>query len=370
MKILLDTNIIILRENNHVISDNLQKLMSLLKGLEQCSLHIHQLAKIEILNDLNQERQEINLGKISSYAVLTDYPDCKNDDVFFCQIESTKNDKVDNQLLYCVYRNIVDYLITEDQGILRKSEKLGLKTVININEAITIFEQFFPKTELSLTQNFVHKKAYELNIQDTFFDSLKKEYKEFNEWWKKIANRDCYAYLSESKQINALLIPKIEEKESLSFCEDFLSNKILKICLFKVSSRAQGLKLGERLLKMAFYYAEKNQINDLYLTHFCSENDYLVSLIENYGFYKCQENSRGEVVFLKHISKLPTDTTTDISELNKKYYPSFCSNVSIKKHIVPIQPQFHDMLFPDYKHSGTYQSKLPFEDIASEGNSI
>ena len=34
MKILLDTNILILRENNHIIPDNVAQLMNLLNGLE------------------------------------------------------------------------------------------------------------------------------------------------------------------------------------------------------------------------------------------------------------------------------------------------------------------------------------------------
>ena len=372
MKILLDTNIIILRENNHVVPPNLINLMSLLNGLELCSLHVHQLSKTEILNDLNQKRREINFAKISSYAILTDYPDCQKDLEFLNKIETpkNKNDIVDNQLLYSVYRNIMDYLITEDHGLLRKAEKLGLKTVININEAITIFEQFFPKTELNLSHNFAKIKAFKLDIRDTFFDSLKREYSEFELWWKKIASRDCYAYLDDNDQINALLIPKIETKKDIGF--DFRSdlNKILKICLFKVSPRAQGLKLGERLLKIAFDFAEANRINDIYLTHFCDENDYLVRLIESYGFYKYTENSRGEWIFLKHISKLTTDNTTDISELNRKYYPSFCSNNNIRKHIIPIQPYFHDKLFPDYHYDGEHQSNLQLENTPSEGNSI
>jgi len=372
MKILLDTNIIILRENNHVIPDNLTKLMSLLNGLEQCSLHVHYLSKMEIQHDLNLERRSINFAKISSYAVLNDYPDCQQDSEYLNQLDPPKseNDIVDNQLLYCVYRNVVDYLITEDHGLLKKAEKLGIKTVININEAIVIFDQFFPKTDLNLTQNFVKKKAFALNVKDSFFDSLKNEYKEFEHWWQKIANRECYAYLNEKDELNALLIPKIENKKDLDFNFRTESDKILKICLFKVSSRAQGLKLGERLLKIAFDYAAVNLINDIYLTHFCSDNDYLVSLIENYGFYKYAENSRGESIFLKHVTKPAKDKTKDISELNKKYYPSFCSNNNVRKHIIPIQPYFHDLLFPDYQYDEEHQSNLLLENTPSEGNSI
>lgn len=374
MRILFDTNILILRENNSPVPENLSNLMSLLNGLEQCSLHVHALSIQEIKHDLNITRRDTNLSKISSYALLNEYPDYKSDSDFKSKIPSPKtdNDIVDNQLLYCVYKNVVDYLITEDRELLRKGELLSINTVININEAISIFVQYYPKTDFNLIQNFKKIKAFALPIQDSFFDSLKNEYKEFNVWFKKIANRECYAYLDDKERINALLIPKIENKSELSFSFNSkgVSDKILKICLFKVSSRAQGLKLGERLLKIAFDYADANKLNDIYLTHFCSEGDYLVSLIESFGFYKKCENNRGEAVFVKHIVKQELDNIIDYAELNKKYYPSFCSNIYIKKHIVPIKGTFHDLLFPDWKNPEGYQTSLQFELTKSEGNSI
>lgn len=191
MRILFDTNILILRENNSPVPENLSNLMSLLNGLEQCSLHVHALSIQEIKHDLNITRRDTNLSKISSYALLNEYPDYKSDSDFKSKIPSPKtdNDIVDNQLLYCVYKNVVDYLITEDRELLRKGELLSINTVININEAISIFVQYYPKTDFNLIQNFKKIKAFDLPIQDSFFDSLKSEYKEFNVWFKKIANR-------------------------------------------------------------------------------------------------------------------------------------------------------------------------------------
>ena len=54
MRILLDTNILILRENYHIIPDNVAKLMSLLNGLETCSIHVHPLSVSEIKKDKNK----------------------------------------------------------------------------------------------------------------------------------------------------------------------------------------------------------------------------------------------------------------------------------------------------------------------------
>ena len=372
MRILLDTNILILRENNHVIPSNVAQLMSLLNGLENCSIHVHPLSIAEINKDQNIQRRDVNLSKITSYAVLNDYPDYQSDIIYNQAVNTPKssNDIVDNQLLYCVYRNIVDYLITEDQELLSKADILGLETVINTNEAITVFEQFYPVTNINLLQSFINDKAFNFNLQDDIFDSLKEEYHEFPTWWKKIANRNVYAYKSSEGKINALLIPKIETNETIDCIPYLKYNKVLKICLFKVASHAQGLKLGERLLRIAFDFAINNNIEDIYLTHFCKEKDYLVHLIEGFGFYKYGVNSRGEGVFIKRIIKDKNDNNTDMSYLNKRYFPSFCSDTSISKHIVPIQPEFHEKLFPDYTPT-VKQMKLDIlRDTPSEGNSI
>ncbi len=370
MRILLDTNILILRENYHVIPDNVAKLMSLLNGLENCSVHVHPLSVAEIKKDGNKERQEINVKKISSYAIIEDFPTYDNDINFIKTIGTPQNtnDIVDNQLLYCVYRNIVDYLITEDQALLNKADLLGLETVISINEAIATFEQFYPRTDIALIQSFVKDKAYNFDLNDDIFDSLKAEYEEFPSWWKKVANRDVYAYKSDEGKINALLIPKIETNEVIDCIPTLKFERVLKVCLFKVASNARGLKLGERLLKIAFDYAILNNIEDIYLTHFCQEKDYLIYLIEKFGFYKYGENSRGEGIFIKRVAKNNRDDNSDITYLNKKYYPSFCSNLTVSKHIVPIQPAFHKKLFPDYVP--TTQQMSIFRDTSSEGNSI
>ena len=79
MRILLDTNILILRENNHAIPENLAQMMQLINGLENSSICVHNLSIKEIQKDKNVERQKINLSKINSYAPLIDYPDYTND---------------------------------------------------------------------------------------------------------------------------------------------------------------------------------------------------------------------------------------------------------------------------------------------------
>lgn len=369
MRILLDTNILILRENNHILPEYIVQMMRLVNGISDASLHVHPLSIEEIKKDCNIDRQKINLSKISSYAILESYPNYLTDYEFMDIIgkEKSSNDIVDNQLLYCVYKNIVDYLITEDHELLNKADKLGLGTVINSNEAIEVFEQYYPKTDINLIQSFIQDKAFNFDLNDDIFISLKEEYEEFPSWWKKIANRDVYAYKSDENKINAILIPKIETNEVIDCIPKLSFKRVLKICLFKVANHAQGLKLGERLLRTAFDYAIKNNVDDIYLTHFCKEKDYLVFLLEKFGFYKYGENSRGEGIFVKKIVK-PAEEMFEAQLLNSCYYPSFCITEKTKTHIVPIMPVYHKKLFPDYIPTINQQSL--FRDTSSEGNSI
>lgn len=65
------------------------------------------------------------------------------------------------------------------------------------------------------------------------------------------------------------------------------ATKRVKIATLKVDFR--GSKIGELFLKMAFQYCINNQIFEIYLTHFETEDDTLTYLIENFGFEKVGE---------------------------------------------------------------------------------
>lgn len=377
MRILLDTNILILRENNHIIPENLAELMQLFAGLS-CSLHVHALSIHEIKKDGNKERREVNLSKLNAYDVINEYPVFSDDEDFIqlVGVSKTSNDDIDNNLIYCVKRHVIDYFITEDNGILNKAEALGLNNIVNINEALTLFKKFKPDTNINMLPIFIKDKGFNFDLNDGIFNTLKKEYPEFPDWWdKRVSNRDVYAYKDENETINALLVPKIETNEPIDCSPTLIRNRILKICLFKVAEHTRGLKLGERLLRMGIDYAIQNKVEEIFLTHFRIENDPLVYLLEEFGFYKYGVNSRGEEVFLKQITK-NNEMHIDIKQvekINKTYYPSFYTGELVKKHFVPIIPAFHKKLFPDYIAASSTQQLSLFSVLDhknSEGNSI
>lgn len=374
MRILFDTNILILRENNHIVPENLTKMLNLINGLEKTSTWVHALSLKEIEKDGNIERKKINLSKVKGYAVLETYPDYNNDENFkgLLPIPFSSNDIVDNQLLYCVIKNVVDYLITEDQGLLSKAEKIGTEQVLNINEAISLFQKFYINTDINLLPTFKQKKGYEINLQDEIFGTLTHDYDDFVNWWNtKVSRRDLFVYENDNK-INAILIPKIEENENIDCHPSLYRDRIMKICTFKVSEHSRGLKLGERLLRMSFDYAQRNNIDEIYLTHYRQESDYLIPLIENFGFYQYGINQKGEEVYLKRIIPkndiIKPKNVDEIVDFNRKFYPAFYDGELVKKHIIPIRPNFHKRLFPDFVGADHQLTLLTME--YSEGNSI
>jgi len=374
LRILLDTNILILRENNHAIPENLAQMMQLINGLENSSICVHNLSIKEIQKDKNVERQKINLSKINSYAPLIDYPDYTNDSKFIAQIPEpkTENDIIDNQLLYCAYKNVIDILITEDTGILNKAELLNIEQVLNINGAIAYFKTLYTNTDINLLPIFKKVKGYDIDLNDPIFESLKADYHEFDNWWKKkVWRRELFIFERERK-INAILIPKIEQNEKIDCTPELKREKILKICTFKVSYGSRGLKLGERLLKMAFDFAIINNVFEIYLTHYKQDSDYLIPLLQSFGFSKYGENKDGEEIYLKKI--IPDNTLNlkdkeNAVEIDRTFYPAFYDGSIIKKHIIPIEPKFHERLFPDV-NIGPKQLSLLEPNTTSEGNSI
>lgn len=373
MRILLDTNILIQRENNHIIPENLAELMRLLNGLENCSLHIHPLTRQEIMKDGYDERKNVNLSKSNTYSVLEKVPNYLDDENFKNLLPEPKseNDIVDNQLIYCIARNICDYLITQDQGLLNKASTLEIENVININEAINIFKKFYTNVDIPLGNNFEIRKVFELNYNDKIFDSLKDAYKGFDKWWNSIQNRDTYVYFNSNNDINAILIPKIEHNEIISENPLIKKNKILKICTFKVAEHARGLKLGEKLINLAIKFAESNDLGEIYLSHYVEENDYLVNLIKQFGFKHIGNKGDNEAIFIKNIytnENVVINSNTDAINFDKTFYPAFYDGNLVRKHLVPILPVFHKKLFPD-SHAEVHQLELNlFEN--SEGNCI
>jgi rRNA-processing protein FCF1 len=75
MRILIDTNVFIYRENDHVLTDELQHLLQILNSSQGIEILIHPETVEEIKRDQNEDRKSIALSKLNTYPSLESPPD-------------------------------------------------------------------------------------------------------------------------------------------------------------------------------------------------------------------------------------------------------------------------------------------------------
>ncbi|MFZ3059228.1 MAG: hypothetical protein WA102_05750 [Candidatus Methanoperedens sp.] len=352
MKIILDTNILIHIEDPKELSKNLQDLLKIFREHGH-QIFIHPASLRDIDNDQNESRKKVILSKLNGYPLIESPPKPTDDFLSAVGMVSNSNEINDNEILFAIQRNAADFLITEDYGLQKKAIRANLEDrVLSTDSALDYFKNLYARKELHHTL-LREVLVRDLKIEDPFFDSLKEDYGEvkFRSWFNKISveGRKCWTYQEDNK-IKALLMLK-EENEPILTSPPIPAAKRLKIATLKVE--ISGSKLGELFLKMAFQFCISNNIFEAYLTHYRKKEDKLIPLIESFGFEyggyleKCKGKKEKEEVYIKKF--IPNEKDLPPMDLAKKYYPSFKDSPSIKKFLIPIMPEYHDRLFPDFK---------------------
>jgi len=363
LKILLDTNLLIYREEHAVIDEKVLKLTKILYDSNRFRMVIHPLTIEDLRHIKNEKERKIFLNKIKIYEKLDKPP--KATSKFNNNVGCSKipNDIIDNNILYVVYKNCVHYLITNDNKLKKKAKKINLDDrVLNIDQAIELFNN--EESKETRTPAFIKiDYLYNIELNDSFFNSLRLDYKDFDEWYitKSRNGKKAYVSYDENGKIGSFLMLKIEdENENYSkFKIPFEKNKRLKISTFKVANT--GNKIGEAYIKIILEEAKLNNLNEIYVTVFKKQKE-LIHLFEEYGFnYKTTKmTERGdstleeEFVYVKHMDD---DTYPNFDWKNRNVF------------IVPIRQKYHEMLFPESEN----KLQLSFGDIKginSYSNSI
>ncbi len=354
LRVLIDTNILIDREDYHILPDSLGELFKAMARAEAQVL-IHPRSLEDLREDPDTGRRSVSLSKVSAYPGLECPPDPACDNAFLQAVGPARgrSDEVDNALLYAVYRDAVDLLLTEDRGIRRKAEKIGFGSrVLSVRDALLLFREALAE---NVRRPPALKKvpAHNLKIGDPFFDSLRKEYPDFDEWFRKISRegRLCWVHFRGDGLLDALLIPKIED-ESICCTPPLPRKPRLKICTFKVDLR--GGRVGELFVKLSTQFAIQKNLEELYLTHFAKPLDYLIDLITEFGFNKVARTDRGEDLYVKAL-KADEEGLKCLRppQIAKKCWPFFYDGREVKKFLVPIRPEYHEKLFVDYPRRQT-----------------
>jgi len=202
-----------------------------------------------------------------------------------------------------------------------------------------------------------------------FFDSLRAGYEDFNEWFRKKAreNRKAWIYRDDRGTLGAICIYTVQTNEVINDAGERLSHDALKLCTFKVGESVRGRKIGELFLKAAFRYATENACEHLFIHANPKDHDYLIRLLADFGFEE-RGIYRADVVLVKsHPKSAPEAGDLSPLEYARRFFPHYRhDDPAVQKFLIPIQPQFHTVLFPDYSPA---QGQL-FGATSNVGNAI
>ena len=199
-------------------------------------------------------------------------------------------------------------------------------------------------------KKFIQKVFVISDLEDTFFDSLKNDYAEFSDWYKKKVDVGEKAYVYEDDGIKAFVYLK---KEYEALAEQIVldtgtlpAESRIKIGTLKLLDTVQGLRLGEGAIGMALWYWQSQPVNEIYLTVF-PKHEKLIKMLEKFGFICRGCNNRGEHVYFK--DKRCINLMTPYSAF--PYIKGSFTNCGY----IPINDVFHDTLFPYSELKNTEQ---------------
>ncbi len=356
MKVLLDTNIIIHREQDKIVRYEIGQLFHWLDKLHY-DKYIHTITITEIEKHKDKQVVETFNVKLDSYNKI------KNSLAFSGEVQKisdevdvNENDINDTRLLNEIFEGRIDILISEDRKLHRKAEKLKIaEKVFNIQ---SFLEKVTDENPELVNYNVLAVKKVdfsEVDINDPFFDSFREDYTEFDDWFKSKFDKKCYVCYSGENLTAFLYIKTEDENENYSEINPaFERKKRLKIGTLKVISN--GYKIGERFLKIIFDNAIQFKVEEIYVTIFDKRQEQLqlMEMIEQWGFinHGIKTTVNGdEIVFTRSFGKsLPINIQDP-----KKTFPFFSRETN--KYIIKIEPQYHTELFPDSINTREDESK-------------
>ena len=326
MRILIDTNIFIpLEDSSNILDESFSELVRLAnENNHQVLAHPSSLDDIE--RDKNEERKKISLSRIRKYPLLENPPTLDLQKLKDLGLKNDKdNDRVDNEILWAIYKDAANILVTEDRELHKKASILGVKGRVHyIQQAAQSLKRLHKRVHVSLP-NIKEKSLHQIDVNSIFFNSLRDDYLEFNEWYRKSSRKGRKAWLHEdsSDRLGAILIYKEEKNEIVTDDNKAIPGRSLKLCTFKVGEDIRGRKIGELFLKAAFRYATANKIEFIYVTMRQGKHEFLEDLCIDFGFYKYGVFKDDYVYIKDHPINPPKNVEDKITamEYHKLYYP-------------------------------------------------
>jgi L-amino acid N-acyltransferase YncA len=177
-----------------------------------------------------------------------------------------------------------------------------------------------------------------IKLSDPFFDTLKSDYEEFEDWFAKKSEDQAYVFEGENGSIEGFLYLKTEDGAVTDTSPPLPPAHRIKVGTLKIN--AHGTKLGERFLKKIFDHAISENAEEIYLTVF-EKHTPLVALLKKYGFEEQASKSTPNGTELVLVKVLYGAYRNPILS-----YP-LINTSGTKTHILSIYPDWHTRLLPD-----------------------
>ena len=365
MRALLDTNIDIHREAPRGVN---QSIGTLFKWLDKARYEkcVHPITVNELQRHGNEATLKTLEIKLQSYSVLkTVAPLAPEVEAVSGKFDTNENDINDTRLLNEVFHGRVDILVSEDKKIHAKAASLGIQDLVFkidgfLEKIVSEHPDLIDYSVLSVTK----KHFGEIDLQDEFFDSFRADYPGFNRWFNRKSDEIAYVTHKEGKILSFLYLKPEDTNENYSdITPTFQPKRRLKIGTFKVVSN--GVRLGERFLKIIFDNALGYRVDEIYVTIFNRTDDHrrLIDLLTEWGFvnHGTKSTTRGnELVFVRDFSAKP------LAASPKAYYPFI--SLRGRFFLCPIYPDYHTELFPD--SILTTESPLDFKESQPHRNAL
>jgi hypothetical protein len=279
----------------------------------------------KIINDINRDsdskRKALRLLAVNKYPLLFDVRYSSEVKKKIGLPHEGSNDYVDYHLLTAVYVNAVNILVSNDINLHKRAKALDISDKVYFLDDVDVLFQSLEIDPVKLPPNVYIEKCYNINLSDEIFDSLRNDYRGFNEWFKQKCqngHRSCYIIRSDNA-IDGIAIFKTEDEQN-EISRYNMSGKILKICTFKTAKRVSGNKFGELLLRSIFDFSYLNNSEWIYITAF--EKNYVCAFFENFGFEKNNvlKQETGERVYIKRLYGVTPDIFTKMLSMLQKEF--------------------------------------------------
>lgn len=365
-RILLDTNVLIpLQDSHRSLTPNLTNFHRLVnKGGHE--LVYAPASEQDIRRDKDADRRATTLQRLQLYTRLDGLAEPGED---FSDLRV--NDRCDAEILWALQCEAAHVLVTEDNGLHKRAKAHQLDgRVFTIQTAEDWLKRLHESADVELP-NIATEPLHSLvpQLHTAFFDSLRSGYDGFDGWFRQKARdgRQAWVYRGDDETLGALCIFAIQNDEEVA-AGIRLAERSLKLCTFKVGENVRGQKIGELFLKAAFRYASENRCEHVFLTT-SSDQTYLIDLLEDFGF-KNVGRYQTDIAYVKEHPATPPKSDNLPLNYVRQYFPHFRADEAAQKFIVPVRPEYHERLFPDWAAAYRRQAELFPAPREALGNAI